>query len=157
MPINKNGVYHCKCDSLCNRYPELYDEWYGDSFLGYTFSGLGKDIKETIGDKIRESDSAAVDLWGALANVSWYRYTDDGKGGVSIEEDGFSFRSAGGLISEIQERGCYVNWYCCGITSTVPEWIAEALATKGWTYNAEKWGPPIDYIHCNDGYNPEEA
>lgn len=117
--------------------------------MGYTSAGLGKDINDLIGDKIRESDEAATELWGALANVSWFK---DG-----VEDDGFSFRSAGSLISEIQGKGCYIDWYCSGVTSTVPKWIAEALATRGWTFDAEKWGPPIDYLHCNDDYDSTEG
>lgn len=150
MPYNKNGIYRCECETLCKKYSEL---WYGDIWFGYTGSGLGKDIKELLGDRLKSSKDDCIDLWGALANVSWLRPSNDGKGGVSIEEDGFSFRSAGGLISEILEEGCYTDWYCSGITSTVPDWIAESLATRGWTFELCDRVPPVDYRTCNDDYN----
>lgn len=145
-------TYRCTCPELCGKWDELI---YKDKpYVGYVNScPLARDIEAAIGDRIRKSDEAAIDLWGALANVSWFNYKERRKDGPYGDGSfGYSFRSAGALISEIQGKGCYTDWYCSGITSTVPEWIASALGELGWTYKLCDKVPPINYKTCNDGY-----
>ena len=101
---------------------------------------LERDIKELLGETIKSSEEKASQMWSALANVDWLHPDFD-------EAGGYSFRTAGSLIAEIRGESDpapnswggvtdynYMKWYCSGPYATVEEWVADGLATRGWTY-----------------------
>lgn len=57
-------------------------------------------------DKCKSSESYSQNLYAALCNNSFSR---DGK------EWSCSWRSAGGIVSNLREQGDYVDWYCSGM------------------------------------------
>lgn len=71
-------------------------------------------------------DEIATEMWCALANMMW---VNDDYEGVEVS---YSFRSAGGLIAEIRDKGDYMDWYCCGPYGVVSDRIEQALAKDGW-------------------------
>jgi hypothetical protein len=107
---------------------------------------LEYDLRSTdwILDRVRTNDVYAQNLYAALCNNDF----------VSTELFPFlkgqrwhcSWRYAGGIIADMQERGDYVDWYCSGIqqdydttrpTGTVSESIVtdeirEDLLRLGW-------------------------
>lgn len=89
-----------------------------------------EDIETYLGDWIRESEDNAIQFWSALANVSWHNPK------YEIFGEGYSFRAAGGLISEIRQDGSdYMTWYCSGPYSQVSDTIARRLKKAGWIYD----------------------
>ena len=64
-------------------------------------------------DKVKESDNYAQNLYAAMCNMEWQsrEFWQELKG----ETWGCSWRSAGGIIADMQEQGDYIDWYCSGI------------------------------------------
>jgi len=115
----------------------------GDAFKQ---QNLEYDLRSTdwILDRVRANDVYAQNLYAALCNNEF----------VSTELFPFlkgqrwhcSWRYAGGIIADMQERGDYVDWYCSGIQqdydtkpkagivpeSTVTDEIREDLLRLGW-------------------------
>jgi len=87
------------------------------------------DFRELFTTRLRENEDFGVELWSAMANVDWYNDSDPNKTDV-----GRSFRAAGSLIASMLCHGDYLDWYCSGPDGIVSEFIAEAMALKGWHY-----------------------
>ena len=69
---------------------------------------------EWILEKVRNSDSYAQNLYAAMCNNEFLKYTEVWK--VLKEESwGCSWRYAGGIIADMQQKGDYIDWYCSGI------------------------------------------
>ena len=64
-------------------------------------------------DKVKESDNYAQNLYAAMCNMTWQRRElwQELKG----ETWSCSWRHAGGIIADMQEKGDYIDWYCSGI------------------------------------------
>lgn len=90
------------------------------------YDAFEKSVNTRLGNEIRLSDSAATEMWSALANVGWIH--------SEYGEIGYSFRAAGDLIAGIRQQGSYLDWYCSGPYAVVARGIAEALAEDGWIY-----------------------
>ena len=88
---------------------------------------LCETIEAEFGSDLRSSKEFCVEMWSALANIQWY-YKDN------KEDQGFTFRQAGGVIAEIRGEGCYMDWYCSGPDGVVSENIAERMAKHGWIW-----------------------
>jgi len=93
------------------------------------------DFRELFTKYLRENEKFGTELWSALANVDWYHESDPDNTAC-----GYSFRAAGSLIASMLCHGDYLDWYCSGPDGTVSEYIADALASKGWRYKAFESG-----------------
>ena len=64
-------------------------------------------------DKVKESDNYAQNLYAAMCNMDWQSrdFWQEMKG----ETWSCSWRHAGGIIADMQEKGDYIDWYCSGI------------------------------------------
>jgi hypothetical protein len=66
-------------------------------------------------DKVRSSNVYAQNLYAAMCNNTfqeiemWQILTD--------QSWGCSWRYAGGIIADMQQKGDYIDWYCSGIQS----------------------------------------
>jgi len=73
------------------------------------------DLRSTkwICDKVKASDNYAQNLYAAMCNMTWQsrEFWQEMKGEVWS----CSWRSAGGIIADMQEKGDYIDWYCSGI------------------------------------------
>jgi hypothetical protein len=64
-------------------------------------------------DKVKESDNYAQNLYAAMCNMNWQsrEFWQELKG----ETWSCSWRHAGGIVADMQEKGDYIDWYCSGI------------------------------------------
>ena len=98
-------------------------------------------------EKIKSSDIYAQNLYAALCNNEFQKI--DVLPILKDERWSCSWRYAGGIIADIQEKGDYIDWYCSGIqmlevdddgkstSSVVPEGkitqeIKDDLKLIGW-------------------------
>ena len=59
------------------------------------------------------SDSYAQNLYAALCNMRWQK-----RDVITVLKDEYwscTWRSAGGIVADIQGKGDYIDWYCSGI------------------------------------------
>jgi hypothetical protein len=64
-------------------------------------------------EKVRTSDAYAQNLYAAMCNMRFMKLDV-----VPILKDEYwsaSWRTAGGIISRIQGKGDYMDWYCSGM------------------------------------------
>ena len=64
-------------------------------------------------EKIKSSDIYAQNLYAALCNNEFQKI--DVLPILKDERWSCSWRYAGGIIADIQEKGDYIDWYCSGI------------------------------------------
>ena len=64
-------------------------------------------------EKVRTNDNYAQNLYAAMCNNGFIKM--DVIPILKQEEWGCSWRSAGGIIADMQEKGDYIDWYCSGI------------------------------------------
>ena len=115
---------------------------------------LEYDLRSTkwICDKVKASDAYAQNLYAAMCNMQFQKLDV-----MPILRDQLwtcSWRSSGGIVADMQERGDYIDWYCSGIgggdepdvydagpdlkrkgyvpEGTVTEEIAQDLKQLGW-------------------------
>jgi len=98
-----------------------------------------EDFRELFTERLKENEDFGCELWSAMANVSWYHEDDPNE-----EPYRRSFRSAGSLIAVMEGRDKYTKWYCSGPYETVSDYIAEKMASKGWRYKVDGYGPDGD-------------
>lgn len=73
------------------------------------------DLRSTkwICDKVKASDNYAQNLYAAMCNMQFIKLEV-----IPILKDqrwSASWRHAGGIIADMQEKGDYIDWYCSGI------------------------------------------
>jgi len=75
------------------------------------------DLRSTawILDKVRASDNYARNLYAAMCNMQFQKI--DVWPILKNERWSASWRSAGGIIADMQGKGDYIDWYCSGIGS----------------------------------------
>jgi hypothetical protein len=124
-------------------------------------NNLEYDLRSTewILEKARASDSYSQNLYAALCNVEWRKrdlWTE-----LKEENWGCSWRNAGGIIADMQQKGDYIDWYCSGMgglnreyegAETNEEWqkrtgyVPEATVTEEIERDLNKLGwTPIPY------------
>ena len=64
-------------------------------------------------EKVRVDDAYAQNLYAAMCNNGFIKM--DVIPILKQEEWGASWRSAGGIIADMQQKGDYIDWYCSGI------------------------------------------
>jgi hypothetical protein len=64
-------------------------------------------------EKVRARDDYAQNLYAAMCNNGFIKL--DVIPILKQEEWGCSWRSAGGIIADMQQKGDYIDWYCSGI------------------------------------------
>lgn len=86
---------------------EATDEWKIDN-LEYNLRST-----DWILHKVRTVDHYAQNLYAALCNNSFIK--NDVWPILADKQWSCSWRSAGGIIANMQEKGDYIDWYCSGI------------------------------------------
>jgi hypothetical protein len=64
-------------------------------------------------EKVRADDAYAQNLYAAMCNNGFIRLEVIPV--LKQEEWGCSWRYAGGIIADMQQKGDYIDWYCSGI------------------------------------------
>jgi hypothetical protein len=93
-------------------------------------------------EKVRSSDDYAQNLYAAICNNEFQKL--EVLPILKNETWSASWRYAGGIVADMQQKGDYMNWYCSGIhspdvdpggyvpESVVTEEIREDLKKIGW-------------------------
>jgi hypothetical protein len=63
--------------------------------------------------KARASDAYAQNIYAAMCNIRWQRL--DAFPILKDEYWSCSWRSAGGIVADMLEKGDYIDWYCSGM------------------------------------------
>jgi hypothetical protein len=75
-------------------------------------------------------------VYAALTNIIWV---------YEGEEVSVSFRTAGGMIADILNEGCYMDWYCSAGEGVVDQNISDDMLLKGWIWKEWPEDPEDSY------------
>ena len=95
---------------------EMYNSWAKeDKFANRPENDLEYDLRTTewILAKARASNSYAQNIYAAMCNMRWQKLDT-----FPILKDEYwscSWRSAGGIVAVMLQKGDYIDWYCSGI------------------------------------------
>jgi hypothetical protein len=91
-------------------------------------------------EKVRADDSYAQNLYASMCNRQFQKL--DVIPVLKDERWSCSWRYAGGIIADMQQKGDYIDWYCSGISGQNHEYEG--------TMTEEQW-------KANTGYVPESV
>jgi hypothetical protein len=77
-------------------------------------------------EKVRSSDSYAQNLYAAMCNNEFIKR--EMWPILKDERWSASWRSAGGIIADMQQKGDYIDWYCSGMGGVATYDVAEGEA-----------------------------
>ena len=112
---------------------EFYDSWKvqaedREKDPNWSKNNLEYDLRTCnwILDKVRNDDAYAQNLYAAMCNNEFQKIEP----WLILKEDTWScsWRYAGGIIADMQEKGDYINWYCSGIRNDLDDSVKE-----GWS------------------------
>ena len=105
--INEN--YLDMFDRMLNEHEHKFDE------AASRVNNMEYDLLTTdwILEKVRSNDSYAQNLYAAICNNDFQKL--DVLPILKNETWGASWRYAGGIIADMQQKGDYIDWYCSGI------------------------------------------
>jgi len=91
---------------------ESSEEWKIDN--------MEYDLRSTlwICDKVKSDDVYAQNLYAAMCNNDFQR--NDMMPILKDQKWSCSWRHAGGIVADMQEKGDYIDWYCSGIRNNSP-------------------------------------
>ena len=95
---------------------EMYNSWaQEDRFENRPENDLEYDLRTTewILEKVRASDNYAQNLYAAMCNMQWQKRELWPE--LSEQRWSCSWRSSGGIIADMLQKGDYIDWYCSGI------------------------------------------
>lgn len=97
--------------------------------------GLEKDLhaSDLIKEKVKDSVYAQK-LYHSLCNTEWLRIEFISLLRQNREKDFWScsWRYAGGIVAELRQNGCYMDWYCSGYEGAIDPEVAADLRELGW-------------------------
>lgn len=104
---NKNYLDFFESLGIKRDKDSLDPEWQKDN--------LEYDLRSTdwILEKVRNSDNYAQNLYAAMCNNGFIK--NDVWPILTSKEWSCSWRYAGGIIADMQQKGDYIDWYCSGI------------------------------------------
>ena len=112
---------------------EFYDSWKvqaedREKDPNWSKNNLEYDLRtcDWILNKVRNDDAYAQNLYAAMCNNEFQKIEP----WLILKEDTWScsWRYAGGIIADMQEKGDYINWYCSGIRNDLDDSVKE-----GWS------------------------
>ncbi len=139
-PINQE--YLNMFDNILNEYKHRFDD------PNNCKNNMEYDLLTTdwILEKVRNSDSYAQNLYAAICNNEFQKL--DVVPILKNQTWSASWRSAGGIVADMQQKGDYMDWYCSGLhgsadyqdertkgyvaESQVTEEIKDDLKKLGW-------------------------
>lgn len=95
---------------------KMYESWAEESeYENRPENDLEFDLRTTdwILEKARTRDDYAQNIYAAMCNMRWQRLSV-----FPILKDEFwscSWRSAGGIVADMLQKGDYIDWYCSGM------------------------------------------
>ena len=95
---------------------QMYESWATEDRYEYRpENDLEYDLRTTewILEKARARDEYAQNIYAALCNMRWQKL--DTFPILKDEHWSCSWRSAGGIVADMLQKGDYIDWYCSGI------------------------------------------
>jgi hypothetical protein len=80
--------------------------------------------------KVRNSDTYAQNLYAAMCNMQFIKL--DVLPILKNQRWSCSWRHAGGIIADMQEKGDYIDWYCSGIGNDESGYGLDGLRSNGY-------------------------
>lgn len=113
---------------------KLDDEWAQKEHK----NDLEYDLRSTewILNKARSSDAYAQNIYAALCNMRWQKLDV-----IPILADQYwscSWRSAGGIVANMLQKGDYIDWYCSGMGGLNQEYDSKETS--------EEWSKRTGYV-----------
>jgi hypothetical protein len=99
---------------------QMYESWANESeYENRPENDLEYDLRTTewILEKARTRDEYAQNIYAALCNMRWQRL--DVWPILKEEYWSCSWRSAGGIVADMLQKGDYIDWYCSGMGGVV--------------------------------------
>jgi len=101
--------------------------------------------------KVKASDTYAQNLYAAMCNMQWQK--SETWPVLKDELWSCTWRSAGGIVAELQGQGDYLDWYCSGIYGSggyeddpIPGYVNESVITDEIRADLRKLGwHPVPY------------
>jgi hypothetical protein len=95
---------------------QMYDSWAEeDQYSSRPENDLEFDLRTTdwILEKARTRDDYAQNIYAALCNMRWIKR----EMWPILKEEYWScsWRSAGGIVADMLQKGDYIDWYCSGM------------------------------------------
>ena len=112
---------------------EMYESWARDDvYENRPETDLEFDLRTTdwILEKARSRDDYAQNIYAAMCNMRWQRLAV-----WPILSDQFwscSWRSAGGIVADMLQKGDYIDWYCSGSGGLAQEWDEDKETFEQW-------------------------
>ena len=104
-------------------YIKMYEEHNFDKLIkeedpAWQKDNMEYDLRSTdwILDKVRESNVYAQNLYASMCNRDFIKH--DVIPILKNQRWHCSWRYAGGIVADMQEKGDYIDWYCSGIRDT---------------------------------------
>lgn len=113
-------------DELTKSTLKVEEEYYErmrlkEETLEWQKNNMEYDLRTTdwILKKVRTSDNYAQNLYAAMCNTDFQR--NDVWPILSKKTWSCSWRYAGGIIADMQQKGDYIDWYCSGIRNELSD------------------------------------
>ena len=127
---------------------KMYEDWAAEpEYENRPENDLEYDLRTTpwILEKARTRDAYAQNIYAALCNMRWQKLDT-----FPILKDEYwscSWRSAGGIVADMLQKGDYIDWYCSGIggglsmeESRPAGYVSEATVTEEIRADFQKLG-----------------
>jgi hypothetical protein len=135
---------------------QMYESWAAEpEYENRPVNDLEYDLRTTewILEKARTRDEYAQHIYAALSNMRWQKLDV-----FPILKDEFwscSWRTAGGIVADMLQKGDYIDWYCSGMggmsgydadSETYEQWqertkyVSEATVTEEIRADFQKLG-----------------
>ena len=146
---------------------QMYESWAREpEYENRPQNDLEYDLRSTdwILEKVRSRDDYAQNLYAAMCNMQWQsrEFWQELKG----ETWSCSWRSAGGIIADMLQKGDYIDWYCSGMgglsgydkdSETYEEWqvrtkyVSEGTVTEEIELDLNRLGwRPVEWPNDKD-------
>jgi hypothetical protein len=112
---------------------QMYERWaQEDQYENRPENDLEYDLRSTewILAKARASDSYSQNIYAALCNMRWQKL--DTFPILKEEYWSCSWRTAGGIVADMLQRGDYIDWYCSGMGGLSGEWEPDRETFEEW-------------------------
>jgi hypothetical protein len=103
-------------------YLEMYESWRNEDAEkiedpSWQKDNMEYDLRSTkwICDKVKANNNYAQNLYAAMCNMQFQKL--DVIPILKEQRWSCSWRHAGGIVADMQEKGDYIDWYCSGIGS----------------------------------------
>ena len=111
----------------------MYNSWANEpEYENRSENDLEYDLRTTewILAKARTRDDYAQNIYAALCNMRWQRLDV-----FPILKDEYwscSWRSAGGIVADMLQKGDYIDWYCSGMGGLAQDWDEDKETFEIW-------------------------